>query len=364
MLKGIGILCVMFIHICTITGVDSGSVVASLRAPIIGMFFLLSGYTSTAKKKSLPRQIGRNAWRLLKPYYLCSAAILVMLAIIYLGIEKKSATWFLDGTLGILFQLQSFHYFDPVSSGFHPMFYTVLIGWFLFQMVVSQLLFTPLLHALHKKKSFWKLLWALILLATGAVFYVLNLQGLNEAFFPTVCKIFILPNIFGIAGLMMLGNYLASLSLLDFDRLSPGRKAFCLLTLPVIAVFVLTDDRLYDFPIGKWGPFGPFSYFLTPVFAIALVLLLGVGCNLAKRLKALKRILLHYGRNSMDYLLVHFPIAFLVAYIGGFWYNFLSDPIPKDGAIGLHFVILLIAVPALSYPVAWLHSRLHSRKAQ
>ncbi len=358
MIKGLGILYVMISHMLTIACIPAPKTMVSLGCPVMIMFFFLSGYTSSAKGDIMPRIKSRFA-RILLPYYKYSAVMIAVLAIIYLLIEKRSLAWFADGTLGILFQLQSFHLFDPSATGVHSMFYSVLIGWFIFQMAVSELVFIPLMYALEGKKRIYKFFASLALLLAGALFYVLNLQGLNGRFFPTVCKIFILPNIPGIAGLMMLGKLAGSLSLLDLDLYTTRKKLLLILGIPVTAAFVLTDDFIYDFPIGKWGAFGWVSYLLTPVYAIAVLAVLALLCFLLKKASAVKSVLTHYGTNSMDYLLMHLFIAFLVAYAGGFWYEYLNGQSTDDG-MGIKLircVIMFVIVLIVSYAVIKIKER-------
>ena len=52
----------------------------------------------------------------------------------------------------------------------------------------------------------------------------------------------------------------------------------------------------------------------------------------------------------MDYLMIHFFVGVITAYIGGFWYEYLYDPIPMDDLSlnYLHFVILLAVVYTVS----------------
>ncbi len=356
MIKGMGIVFVIIYHMRTMSGVFKEhatfyNVIGSMALPIMLLFFILSGYTASVKEEGIPGMLIARARRILIPYYKYAVAILVIHAIIYLGIERRSLAWFADGTLGVLFQLQSFHFFDTSSTGVHPMFYVVLIGWFMFQMAVSQVLLIPILYKLKGKKTVWKVSTAIMLLILGAVFYKLNLQHLNGEFFPPVCKIFILPNIPGIAGLMLISNALADIRLLEFDLYSKTQKAIAVLAcLAVIVIFIIMDDYRYDFPIGKWGAFGVYSYLLSPIYGIAFVLLVGIICNCLKSVSPVRRFLIHMGDNSLDFVMLHFPVGFLVAYIGGFWYEYLSSPVPTDDlrVNYLHFMILLVCVFAIS----------------
>ena len=110
---------------------------------------------------------------------------------------------------------------------------------------------------------------------------------------------------------------------------------------------------IYDFPIGKWGPYGAFSYFLAPVYGAAFFMFLAILCHCLKRILPVKRFLVYLGDNSMDYLMIHFFIIFLTSYIGGFWYNFLHDPAPDFNRKFrfFHFLILLGAVFAVCHTV-------------
>ncbi|MBO4901002.1 MAG: acyltransferase family protein [Lachnospiraceae bacterium] len=356
MMKGLGMLMVIFVHMSSVAGVLTElEYISRLRSflaiPLMMMFIYLSGYTSSTRAKNPFTKFTYRAGRILGPYYLYTFVMILIYAVIYLGIEKRSLAWFGDGVLEMLFQLQSVHLFDPASTGVHPMFYGVLVGWFLFQMIVSEIVFTPILYALKGKKSVWKLVIAIALLAAGAILYMLNLQGLNGKFFPPVCKIFILPNIPGLAALMLIGSFAADCSALDLDSYSILKKVIALIVgIAIEVIFFLTDDYLYDFPIGKWGPFGPFSYFLAPISGIGFILIIGIICHLIKRFSPVKSLLIFVGDNSMDYLMIHFFVGVITAYIGGFWYEYLYDPIPMDDLSlnYLHFVILLAVVYTVS----------------
>ncbi len=350
MMKGFGILFVIMVHMMSISGIKT-HLLTSIFAPVMLNFYLISGYTTRISETGPLHQVVKRAKRLLIPYYQYSAVMLAVYFVIYVIAGGRSLAWYGDGAMGILFQLQSVHLFDPASAGVHPMFYGALIGWFVFQMMVSDLIFIPLVYFFEGKKRIYKFITAVALLAAGAVLYILNLQGLNGEYFPPVCKGFVLPNIPGVTGLLLLGNLASSVSLLDFDLYTKKKKLLGLLTVLVIALFVYTDDQLYDFPIGKWGAFGPASYFLAPIYSIALMIFLGIILNRVKRISPVKRFLSFYGDRSMDYLTIHFFSGYLIAYIGGFWYDFLTQSIPEDNpAINrLHFAILIIAILPLTY---------------
>ncbi|SCY58786.1 Acyltransferase family protein [Lachnospiraceae bacterium XBB2008] len=371
MMKGFGMLMVIFVHMSYIAGAFSEFEFARhlfsfIGIPVMMMFFYMSGYTSSTRIRNPLAKIGYRAGRILIPYYVYSISMLIIYAFVYLGIEKRSLAWFADGALGILFQLQSFHVFDPASAGVHPMFYGVLVGWFLFQMIVSEFVFTPIMYALKDKKSIWKLVTAIGLLAAGAILYKLNLQGLNGEYFPPVCKIFILPNIPGIAALMFIGSFMADHSVFDLDSYSNAKKAIVLIAgLAVEVIFFLTDDFLYDYPIGKWGPYGSISYFLAPFCGIGCVMFFMIICNLLKRFAPIKAFLMFMGDNSLDFLIMHFFVGVMTAYIGGFWYEYLYNPVPNDRPAMnyLHFVILIAVVFAVCIPVVMFKNHQIKKKA-
>ncbi len=371
MMKGFGMLLVIFVHMSYIAGAFSEfefvrHLFSFFGIPVMMMFFYMSGYTSSTRSRNPLAKIGYRVGRILIPYYVYTISMMIIYAFVYLGIEKRSFAWFADGVLGILFQLQSFHVFDPASTGVHPMFYGVLVGWFLFQMIVSEFVFTPILYALKDKKSIWKLVTAAGLLAAGAILYKLNLQGLNGEYFPPVCKIFILPNIPGIAALMFIGSFMADHSVFDLDSYSKAKKAIVFIAgLVVEVIFFATDDFLYDYPIGKWGPYGSVSYFLAPFCGIGCVMFFMIICNLLKRFAPIKAFLMFMGDNSLDFLIIHFFVGVMTAYIGGFWYEYLYNPVPNDRPAMnyLHFVILIAVVFAVCIPVVMFKNHQVKKKA-
>lgn len=270
MIKGVGITFVVLAHMSSIVGLlprfdNVSRIITSATAPLMMVLIFASGYTRHPKDSGYINAIAKRLSRILLPYYKCTVVIIPALAIIYLAIERKSFAWFADGTLGILFQLQSFHYFDLASSGVHPMFYPVIVGWFLFQMAVSEILFVPLIGFLKGKNRIWKIVCAL----------------------------------------------------------------YALVSIVVMIIFVIKDDYMYDFPIGKWGAFGSYGYFLEPVYGLALFVFAAIICNLMKKVSLLKKYLIYMGDNSMDFLNIHFFVGFVAAYIGGFWYDYLNEPMPQ-----------------------------------
>lgn len=295
------------------------------------MFFIVSGYTISVKNEPIHKSICNRIKAILLPYYKFAIVIILVDAVIFLGIDGKTLKWFADGLVGILCQFQSFHLFDTTIQGVHPMFYGVLVGWYLFQYAVAIAIFTPLLYWVNNKNKIYKLVLSVVLITLGAVLYVLNLQGLNGEFFPTVCKIFVLPNIPGIAGLLMLGSFFKSLSLLDIDNCSKSKKiiigAICL---AITVADILLDDHIYDFPIGKWGSLGAKGYYTGTICGVAVVILLAIVCNQLKKCNIIKKPLLSIGENTMDILVMHLFLGFVVARICGFWFNYLSEPNPVN----------------------------------
>ena len=350
-IKGLGILFVIIVHMMNASGVSNilptavQTIVNSISVPVMTMFLIMSGYTYNPGERSMGENILRRLKRLLLPYYLYLIPILLTEIIIYLFIEKRSLAWFADGLIGVVFQYQSLHIFDTSISYVHPMFYPVLVGWFVFQLAVGYVLFVPLVQLIKDKKSYFKLILACVSFALGALFYVLDLQGLNGEFFPTVCKIFIIPNIFGTAGFLLLGYFLRDFKFMEFDDYSIKRKIITsLICLAYIVLICATDDNLYDYPIGKWGAFGAFSYLTGPVYGLALLLVLGILSSLIHKCEGVTKIILFLGDNTMDILLSHINIAFIIAYIGGFWHYYISgDSIPTDvpSVNVIHFVVLL-----------------------
>lgn len=355
LMKGLGIISVMVIHMMGITGISGavsgvGSIINSLSAPLMMMFYILSGYTLSVKNESVVTALGKRIKVILLPYYKFSIVMIVIDAILFLGIEKKSLNWFADGLAGILLQFQSFHWFDKSIEGVHPMFYGVLAGWYLFQYVVALIIFIPLLYKIYNKNKSYRLVCAIILLSLGAVLYKMNLQGLNGEFFPPVCKIIILPNIPAIAGLLMVGNYMSSLSVFDFEKYSTVKKIACaIISLLCIIVMCIYDDHLYDFPIGKWGSYGALGYYTETIFGVAFVLFLAIICSQIKKCTVLKRALVFCGNNSMDFLIMHLYVGFLVARMSGYWFYYLNESNPNSDicVMGINTVILIIVVVAI-----------------
>lgn len=323
----------------------------SLGTLFMMLFFVLSGYIYRNKEGILPTALKRTK-RLILPYYKACVFFLITFAIIHVVIQKHTIAWFMDGTLGILFHLQAFHFFDKTSSGVHEMFYCGLANWFFFQMAVSFFVFIPVSRLEDKIKEIWKPIITLILLAIGALFYHLDLQELNGKFFPPVCKIFILPNIFGFAGLINLGYWVKSIKLFDFDKYNLTRLIILFaVSLCLIVVYVRLDDHIYDLPIGKWGSFKELSFFISPIASVAVIFVLGVLSKLVKKISLLKNALIYMANKSLEFILYQFFVSELIAMAGGYWVPYLTEKYPVFTAAEsfLHYITNLVVTILFIY---------------
>ena len=355
MIKGIGILMVVCIHLLSISGLKQFCGVGikiemSLCAPLMILFFILSGYLSSNRKDNAKSYLINRIKRIFVPYYAMAIVLLVAYAIIYLWIEQKSLGWYIDGMIGILFQFQSFHWLDTSITGLHPMFYGAVVGWFLFQMAVAELIFVPILYHLKDKKNYYKFILAVLFLLLGAILYHFNFQGLNENPFATVLLAFVLPNIPGEVGLMMFGDYLASISYLDFDSYSNHRMVIeWIVSFILIVFFIVNDNYKYLFPFGGWGAFKELSYFTETLYGLSLITFIGVLCHFIKKFNLIKNILGYLGTISMSILVIHYFLAYLIAYICGFWYEPMSGMVPAENVtvallrfLGMFIFILIV----------------------
>lgn len=355
MMKGVLIIFVVITHVAGFSGIRglypvASHVLSTLVLIAMATFYILSGYTYNQGNKTVIGALGKRIKAIVMPYYAYSVSMLVFLFVFFVIFEHRALNWFLDGVMAVLLQLQSIYIFSDGAS-VHEMMYSVFACWFIFQLLVALFVFIPVYRLLENKKLYIKIVVTLILLGLGALFYHLNIQKLNGEYFPAVCKMFVLPNVFGIAGLLMIGKCASSVELLDMNRYSRSKQCLCaIVSVIVIAIGYATDDYIYDFPIGKWGAFGAISYFTTPVYGIALMILLGILVYGLKKNKNVKKVLVFFGKNSLDYLILHFFIVWFVSYIGGFWAPASSakviptfDPI----IIWVHFIITLFITLAV-----------------
>lgn len=356
MAKGFFIVSVIILHTMSCTGVDQlcqefAKYYSSFILFAMAGFYILSGYTYSQGKLNVKATILKKAKSMLLPYYCYAMPMIAVLFIVYVLLEKRTMGWFVDGLLAVLLQIQSVHIYGE-GVGVHEMMYSVFASWFIFQLMASFVVFIPIYHLVEKNSVYVKLTSAMLLLGMGALFYHLDIQQLNGKFIPSVCKILILPNIWGIAGLIMLGKCISILGLLNVDKQSASKKIVLFIaSLVIVAVGLATDDHLYDFPIGKWGGFKGFSYFITPVFGLALTLLCVYIANLLKRNNIIQKITLFLGKNSLDFLLVHFFWIWLILYVGGIWYPILSGvelPLDAVDKCLLHFAGTFPLVLALN----------------
>ena len=371
MIKGIGILAVVCIHLLSISGLKQYcgigiKIEMSLCAPLMIMFFILAGYLSSDRKTSAKDYLVGRLNRIFVPYYVMAVVLLIAYAIIYLIIEEKSIGWYIDGAIGILLQFQSFHWLDTSISGLHPMFYGAVVGWFLFQMAIAEVIFVPIRYRLKDKKTGLKLLLAAAFLLVGAILYIPDIQGLNDKPFSTVLLAFVLPNIPGEVGLMLLGDYLSKLDFLDFDAYSIKRKiAGFAISLALIIIFIATDNYSYRFPFGGWGAFGALSYATGTLYGLALITFLGIICNLIKNAEPVRKTLAYLGDISMSILVIHYFLAYLIAYIIGFWQEPMLGPVETESAgaaLGyflIMFAVILVVCNLFPYALGRALKRIH-----
>ena len=362
MIKGIGILAVVCIHLLSISGLKQYCGVGikiemSLCTPLMIMFFILSGYLKLNITESPLKYLGKRMKRIFVPYYVMAVILLIAYAIIYLVIEKRSPGWYIDGAIGILLQFQSFHWLDTSVTGFHTMYYGAVVGWFLFQMAVAEVIFVPVSYKMKDRKHILKLISAAAFLVLGAILYLLDLQGLNEKPMSMILIAFILPNIAGEVGLMLLGEFLGAIAFFDFGKYSrPAKMVTVVASLAMIVVFMATDNYKYLFPFGTWGAFGALSFLTATLYGLALIIFLGIVCNIIKRSARVKRMFSYLGRMSMSILVTHYFLAYLIAYICGFWYEPMAGAVPAPNiltALG-RFMIMFAVLAALCCPIPWI----------
>ena len=369
MIKGISILGVVCIHLLSISGLKQFCGVGikidlSLCAPLMVLFFILSGYLKFNKIQSPGEYLLKRMKRIFVPYYVMAVILLIVYAIIYLMIEKRSLGWYIDGAIGILLQYQSFHWLDTSVTGIHSMYYGAIVGWFLFQMAVAEVIYVPLSYKIKDKRPALKLILALVLLLLGAMLYLLDLQGLNEQPISSILIPFVLPNMPGEAGLMLLGEYLATREFFDFDNYSRDRKIISgVVSLTLIVVLMSTDYYKYQFPFGIWGAFGPFSFLTETLYGLALIIFLGILCTIIKRSTPVKRALSQLGRISMSILVTHYFLAFLTAYICGFWYEPMAGAVPAANALiaAGRFIIMFAVIMAWCWLIPRVAGRMGKR---
>ena len=95
MMKGFGMLLVIFVHMSYIAGAFSEFEFARhlfsfIGIPVMMMFFYMSGYTSSTRIRNPLAKIGYRAGRILIPYYVYTISMMIIYAFVYLGIEKRS----------------------------------------------------------------------------------------------------------------------------------------------------------------------------------------------------------------------------------------------------------------------------------
>ncbi|MDO4961355.1 MAG: acyltransferase family protein [Eubacteriales bacterium] len=303
MIKGILIIYVVVYHCAILVGTLGlwgilDKMIIAMMASAMLAFIMISGFVYRPKEEPAVREIIQRIKSLLLPYYIYCIPILVGFFIVYVLVEGRSLGWYADGLISILGQVQGTHFFSDVPP-IHEMFYSAWPCWYIFQLAVAYIIFIPVQRLLKGKPRYMQILSALLLLALGAILYMLDLQGLNGQDFPMTTKIFILPNNFGFAGVLTIGKCLSEYKAAELTSLKAYAKIPAIvISLSLLIVLYLSDDYFYLLPLAKWGAFGVYSYFITPICGLALFFLLYMLCNRLKYIDCIGKLLGFFGKNS------------------------------------------------------------------
>ncbi|MDO4178198.1 MAG: acyltransferase family protein [Phascolarctobacterium sp.] len=364
MIKGLLITFVVTFHCSLLVGTlglwgSVGKMMLALAVPSMFVFMMASGIVYKFKGESVAKEILQRCKSLLDQYYLYSIPMLIVYFIVYVLVAGRSLGWFADGLISILCHYQGVHLFSDAPI-VHEMFYGTWSCWYLFQVAAAYIVFIPVQHILVGKPRQMQILSALLLLGLGAIFYILDLQGLNGKFFPMTTKIFILPNIFGFAGVLTIGKCLSEYNVGKLTHAKVSAKiSTIVITMVLLFVFYLLEDYLYDLPIGKWGPFQAWSYFYAPICGLTLFFFLFTLCNFLKSKDSIKKLLGFFGQNSLLILITHEWVMWFVQYVGGFWYPYVTVPIPLDDPVlcNTNFFILLGVTSLILIPYIMLRNK-------
>lgn len=348
MVKGLLIISVMMKHLNEILGLSAShpfvdSLFAWMMELFMIVFFILSGYVYTPKG-SIGQQILKRLKQIFIPLLIYSTFNFAVYFVRYILIEHVSFDWFIQKVgLGFLgFTNRSF--FCPPEDGPNLLNYGFVPFWFVHQLIPSFILFI-IIRTLTDKRSFaLRCVIATILITATVILSELDPQHtIRDTYNSYVPFSFVLINIIGFTGVMMIGNLLKEKNILDIS--SQSKVVSIAMFIFAATVFITTDldynPAGYALQYGRWGQYGAQSVIGVTIDGVFVTYFLVFIQHYVKRFKPLQKILLFFGQNSLTFLMTHLIIGETLCYIGGFWYPVYSSPYPVEKFSYLKWAIVI-----------------------
>ena len=350
MVKGFAIASVFFRHMGGITGLNKyGSVYPALftknTEALMAIFLLISGYVFSGKG-TLGEQYKKSVLRLIKSYLIYVTAVVAVYFVAYVIPGSMSVTRFFQNAITDYAAAGPWNLFAETERNI--LYYGVIPFWYIAQLIVGMCLFIPLNRFVSERPSYVRYCCIAVLLMIGMAFFALDLQGMMaKPFSGHYTYFFVLPNVFAICGILMLGNALRDVSFYDIDGQSKGFVITAGAVGLAVSVFgILTCDNFSAVQLGKWGAFGAWSIPVTAFVGVGESYLLVLVFRLLRRLPPVEKAMSFLGRNSLEILMTHFLVGDVLTLVFGRWHDYLEYGFPEaDYSTG--YALLITALTAL-----------------
>ncbi len=370
MVKGLIIISVMMKHLNLLLGLSETNphldyAFAWMFEIFMAAFFVISGYVYTSKG-SVGSQIAKRIKQLLFPLLFAFCFNTFVYAIRYLLIERVSLNWFLEKISLSLLGFAERSFFIPNPTGPNYLIMGFSPYWFVFQMIPAFIIFI-LVKALGDKKGFaFRCLLASILILIALTIHYFDFQHtLKDTMLSPIPFYFVLDNVIGFAGVMMLGSLLKEKNIFDIDsfdkKVTFTAFIICLTIMTIISINYNPND--YTLLYGRWGQYGAWSVIITTFGGVLLTYCLVYLQHFLKRITPIKKALIFLGQNSLTYLLLHFIIGETLCYIGGFWYPIYAEPYPIEKFSYLKWIIVVALTLVICTGYIMLKNMLKSKMA-
>lgn len=346
-IKGITISLVCFRHINELTGLTTQNDILAVGLsvffePFMILFFLCSGYVYSSKG-TVWKDILKRAKQLLLPFLEFGLFFTALYFVRYVIIDQKPLLWF-DNTLTNFFGLTNWNVRLGVTEP-NQMNYAFAPYWFVIELFTAFCLFIPIKKLTEKKHISVKVIATALLLGISMVLNHFDIQHtLENAYNSNVSFFFILINIFGSAGILMLGSILKEIDMFNLDaRSNKFNILLAIICLVGDSVLVCLDfHSRYCLQYGEWGPYGAFSIPITAIDGLMLTYFMVFIAHYLKKVNLLNRVFSFLGKNSLYILMLHLGIAEAICWLGGFWHDVYHGPFPAEEFSSLNWVITVV----------------------
>lgn len=367
MIKGIAIIFIMLRHISEFAGFTFAvsSCFYYLGECLMVLFFIASGYVYR-QKEGTKNTIIKRAKGLLVPLFWALFIITGLYFVRWVLIERQSLEWFFQKSICNWLGLG---YYDIIKQMPLPndMGYGMTTFWFIYEFFAAFCLFVPLFSLVVNRGLIAKfvLFCSLLALCAFCVFY--DPQGtIADNYKSPVPFILVIINIFGISALLVLGAILKELNAFNLsEQKSSFRLTLALFSFAIVALILSDyDASFYAFQYGAWGQYGVASVFITTLGGLALSYFLLFCAFYIRRIVLFEKLLIFFGKNTLDLFLWHVIVVESICYIGGFWYPVYSKPYDISNFSYFNYAITLLLTFGLCSFYIWFKNRKHQQFRQ